>query len=304
MCHTQVDTAILAREYKLFATIWQPLANKLQAEDNRYLERDIRRISMSAGKIHQFLLLPQSTDKPQLTYLAATLKKDIDQFFSHTTLILAMHLPKAARALPTADQFYGVCEHFVDQVNRGESIEELTDSFRYIEEANRNFTDVFGAINSDGAAAGLQKIEQTIDTIRTAMHIQREDFDRNSAGELAASIENLTEQLDFATKEWLANDPQPFANACRQETATLARQAVAIHNNLVRGVPVAQLRLEIDETYEHWRAAYRYLIKCQQKEDRQVLGRLSGRLTPALVELRTMISQSTVEQTAQRPARR
>ncbi len=305
MCRdSQVDAAVVVREYKQFAAVWQPLASKLQAEDNRFLERDIRRISLSTGKIHQFLLLPQATDKPQLTYLATTLKKDIDEFFARTPLILAMHLPKSSRAIPTADQFYGVCEHFVDQANRGESLEELTDSFRYIEEANHNFADVFGAINSDRAVAALQKIEQTVDTIRTSLHIQREDFDRNSASELAASIENLTEQLDLATKEWLANDPQSFTNACRQETTTLAKHAAAIHNNLVRGVPVAQLRLEIDETYEHWRAAYRYLVKCQQKEDRLVLGRLSGRLTPALVELRTMISHSTVEQTAQRPVRR
>ena len=305
MCRdSQVDPAVLVREYKRFEEVWQPLAGKLQSEDNRYLERNTRRISLSASKIHQYLLLPQTIDKSQLVYLTSTLRKDIDEFFSRTPLLLVMHLPKSNRALATADQFYGVCEHFVDQVNRGEEYASLVDSFRYIEEANRSFADVYGVINSDRAVAALQRIEQTVDTIRSALNVQRDDFDRNAASELAASITNLTEQLDVATKAWLTNDPQSFSNACRQETATLAAQAAAIHNDLVRGVPVAQLRREIDETYEHWRTAYRYLIKCQQPEDRVALGRLSGRLTPALVELRTMISQSTVEQTAQRPARR
>lgn len=300
---SQLDPAVLVREFKQFEAGWQPLAARLQEEDNRYLERDTRRISMSVGKIHQFLLLPQSIDKPQLVYLAAALKKDIDEFFTRTPLILVMHLPKSNRALATADQFYGVCEHFVDQVNRGESYDQLVDSFRYIEEANRSFTDVFSVINSDKAVAVLQRIEQSVETIRTSMHLQREDFDRNSASELAASIANLTEQLDVATRQWLANDTQSFSNVCKQEVATLATQAAAIQTDLVRGVPVAQLKREIDTAYDRWRVVYKYLVKCQT-EDRPILGRLSGKLTPALVELRTMISQSTIEQTALRPGRR
>jgi hypothetical protein len=300
---TQTDSALIVREFKNFELVWQPLAVKLQGEDNRYLERDIRRISMSASKIHQLLLLPQTIDKSNLVFQAATLKKDIDEFFSRTPLILVMHLPKATRALATADQFYGVCEHFVDQVNRGESYDELVDSFRYIEEADHSFTDVYAAINSDRAVAALQRIEQTVATIRTTLHLQREDFDRGAASELAASIANLTEQLDQATKQWLTNDRQSFATACRQETANLASQAAAIHTDLVRGVPVSQLSRQIDDTYEHWRVAYKYLVKCET-DDRPALGRLSGRLTPALVQLRSMISQSSMEQTAARPIRR
>ena len=143
------------------------------------------------------------------------------------------------------------------------------------------------------AVAVLQRISQSVDAIRTSLHLQREDFDRNAASDLAASIAHLTEQLEQATRQWLTDDPQSFGPACRQEMATLATQSAAIQNDLLRGVPVAQLRREIDDTYEHWRVAYKYLVKCQT-EDRPILGRLSCRLTPALVELRTMISQSTI----------
>ena len=301
---SQADSAVMVREFKQFETVWQPLSKTLQEKENRYLERDTRRISMAVGKIHQLLLLPQSVNRPQLNYLAAALKKDIDEFFKRTPLLLVMHLPKANRALATADQFYGVCEHFVDQVNRGEDNEELVDSFRYIEEADRSFSDVYNPINSDQAVAVLQRIEQTMEMIRTSLHVQREDFDRNMARERAAAVANLTEQLEQATKQWLASDPQSFSAAARQETALLARQSAAIHDDLVRGVPAAQLRKSVDDTYEHWRVAYKYLIQCQQKDDRVVLGNLSGRLTPALVELRTMVSQSTSEQTALRPTRK
>ena len=284
------DTALIVDEYKRVEAMWLPLAVKLQAEDNRYLERSLRRITQTSGEIHQLLLLPQKIDKQQLVYLTSALKKDIDEFFERTPLILVMHLPKAKSALATADQFYGVCEHFVDVVNTGNNVDEVLDSFRYIEQAEKSFNEVYSQIDSDRAVAVLQRIDQTVSTIRTSLQLQREDFNRPAANDLAASIENLTEQLDFATKRWLSDDRQSFAKVCLQETASLADAAAALHQDLVRGVPIAQLRQEIDALYDNWRTVYGYLVKCQT-DDRPTLGRLSSRLTPALVELRTMITQ-------------
>ena len=286
----QADTALVVEEYKRVEAMWLPLAVKLQAEDNRYLERSLRRITQTSGEIHQLLLLPQKIDKQQLVYLTSALKKDIDEFFERTPLILVMHLPKAKSALATADQFYGVCEHFVDVVNSGNAVDEVLDSFKYIEQAEKSFNEVYSQIDSDRAVAVLQRIDRTVGTIRTSLQLQREDFNRPAANDLAASIENLTEQLDFATKRWLNDDRQPFGKVCLQETASLADAAAALHQDLVRGVPVPQLRQEIDALYVNWRTVYGYLVKCQT-DDRPTLGRLSSRLTPALVELRTMITQ-------------
>ncbi len=286
----QADTALVVEEYKRVEAMWLPLAVKLQTEDNRYLERSLRRITQTSGEIHQLLLLPQKVDKQQLVYLTSALKKDIDEFFEKTPLILVVRLPKAKSALSTADQFYGVCEHFVDVVNQGSELDEIVDSFKYIEQAEKTFNEVFNTIDSDRAVAVLQRIDQTVSTIRTALQLQREDFNRPAANDLAASIENLTEQLDFAAKRWLNDDRQPFAKACLQETASMGDAAVRLHQDLVRGVPIAQLRREMDELYDSWRTVYGYLVKCQT-EDRPTLGRLSSRLTPALVELRTMITQ-------------
>ena len=284
------DTALVVDEYKRVEAMWLPLAVKLQAEDNRYLERSLRRITQTSGEIHQLLLLPQKVDKQQLVYLTAALKKDIDEFFERTPLILVMHLPKAKSALATADQFYGVCEHFVDVVKNGNDAEEVLDSFKYIEQAEKSFNEVYNQIDSDRAVAVLQRIDQTVSTIRTSLQLQREDFNRPAANDLAAAIENLTEQLDFAAKRWLTDDRQSFSKVCLQETARLTDAAAVLHQDLVRGVPISQLRQEIDELYDNWRTVYGYLVKCQT-DDRPTLGRLSSRLTPTLVELRTMITQ-------------
>lgn len=286
----QAETEYIVDEYKRVEALWLPLAVKLQAEDNRYLERSLRRITQASGEIHQLLRLPTKVDTQQLVYLTKALKKDIDEFFERTPLILVMQLPKAKTALSTADQFYGVCEHFVDVVNTGSDIDEVIDSFRYIEDAQKSFNEVYNEIDSDRAVAVLQRIDQTVGTIRTSLQLQREDFNRPAAYDLAASIQNLTEQIDYASKRWLQNDRQSFSKACLQETARMSESAARIHQDMVRGVPVAQLRREMDNIYENWRVVYGYLVKCQT-EDRPALGRLASRLTPALVELRTMVSQ-------------
>ena len=87
------DASVIVEEYKQFETIWSPLVAKLRTEDDRYIERGLRRVSATAGEIHKLLLLPQKLDKSQFVYLAAALKKDIDEFFERTPLILVMHLP-------------------------------------------------------------------------------------------------------------------------------------------------------------------------------------------------------------------
>ena len=286
----QSDASIIVDEYKQFETLWSPLVAKLRVEDDRYIERGLRRVSASASEMHQLLLLPRQMDPSQFVYLATALKKDIDEFFERTPLILVMHLPKSKLALAAGDQFYAVCAQFVDVVNRGRDQAEILDSFRKIEQAERAFIDIYRDVDSDRAIAVLNRISRTVSTLRSSLHIQRDDFDSRTAEDLAASIQNFTEQLEANTKRWLEEDRQSFAPNCLQEAADLTDRAAQLHDDIVSGKPQTELKAEMTELYETWRRVYVYLVKCQT-EDRPTLGRLSSSLTPAMVELRTMILQ-------------
>ncbi len=287
---SRVDSEMIIREYKQFQTLWYPERVKLQQYDNRYLERSLRRITQTDGEIHQLLLLPTKVDSQQLIYLTSALKKDIDTFFDRTSLKLLMHLPRADRVAGVASEFYGVCEHFIDEVNSQAKYDQLVDSFRYIEDAQRSFLDVFYDIESDDALAALHQIEQTIEALSASMQVQRDTFDYRAAIELVTRVDTDVEQLEWVAKRWLAEDRQSFGPACLQAIATMRQQTADLNQELVTGVPSQQLRSDSERLYDTWRTVYNYLVKCQTA-DRTNLGRISSRITPSLVELRTQLTQ-------------
>ncbi len=284
------DANVIVEEYKQFETIWSPLVVKLREEDNRFIERGLRRVSASVSDMHQLLLLPQKMDQSQFSHLATSLKKDIDEFLERTPLILVMHLPKSKQALLAADQFYVACAQFTEVVKRGQDQTEIIEAFRRIEAAERTFIDVYRDVDSDKAVAVLNRISQTVSALRSSLHVQRDEFDSRVAEDLAASIQNFTEQIEVTTKRWLEAERHSFAQACLQDAADLTDRAARLHDDIVTGKPQPELKGEITELYENWRRVYDYLLKCQT-EDRQAMGRISTNLTPALVDLRTMILQ-------------
>jgi hypothetical protein len=285
-----IDMEELSSEYRKFQELWYPQRAKLQESDNRFFDRSLRRITQSEKDIHQLLLLPTKVDSTQLVYLTSALKKDIDEFFDRMSLKLLMHLKHADRVAGVASEFYGVNEHFVDVVKNGADHEELVESYHYIEQAQRDFSAVFSDIDSDDALAALSQIEQTIVTLGEALQIQSSDLNRRQAAELAANIEALTDELEFATKRWLNRDRQTFSRQCLEAIAQMREETLQLHQDLVSGVSTSNLKREVDSIYNLWRETYGYLVKCQT-EDRPTLGRVSSRLTPALVELRTMLAQ-------------
>jgi hypothetical protein len=284
------DSSIIVEEFKQFEAQWTPLVAKLRTEEDRYVERSLRRVAASANEMRQLLLMPHTVDQTQYAYLAKSLKRDIDEFFERTPLILVMQLPKSKSALGAAEQFYSACNHFVEIVGRTQDQAELLDAFRRVEQAERVFIEVYRDVDSDRAVAVLNRIGQSMTSLRSAMQIQRDDFDSQSAEELAASVQNFTEQIENATKRWLEEDSQPFANNCLQDVSSMTDRAARLHDDIVSGRPQNELQTEMTDLYDTWRRVYNYLTKCQTQE-RPALGRLASGLTPAMVDLRTTILQ-------------
>lgn len=282
----QTSMETIVAEYRRFENLWYAQAERLQSIDNRYLEKDLRRIMQTTGDIHQVLLLERRVDETGLVYLTNALRRDLKEFFERTPLELVMKLPHGNTALATADQFHKVCEQFIQSVNSDDTNDQVIDAYREIERIEHTFTDIFSDLDNDQAVAILRRIHQTVDTIGNSLQVPRSRFDRQGTADLAASVENLCEQLDRATQVWLANDRQTFSNDLRRELRDMTDRAINLQNDIAAGKAAPQLRREMDDLYESWRRVYAYLARCET-EDRAALGRISSRLTPSLVELRT-----------------
>jgi hypothetical protein len=287
----RADLNSITGEYRRFQELWYPQAAKLQSLDRDYFSRSLRRIAQSDGELGRLLLLQDRFDKKQIVYLTSALRKDIDDFFYYATLEKVLRLPRWNAAMATADEFYGVCENFVATVNQNDAkYEDIVDAFRYIEQADRSFIAVFGQIEDDKAASALENISQTLNALRTALQVDREDFNRQTAIALAAKIENLSDSIDYTARRWLAQDRQPFAQQCLDETDLLAQQAADLHQLIVSGANVQRIRQDTEQVYQTWRRVYNHIIQCRTSE-RAALGRYSSNLTPALVQMRTLVAQ-------------
>ncbi len=284
----QASYETIVAEYKKFQQIWAAHVVKLRPIENRYVDRNVRRVADTNRNIHELLWLPQQVDSSQLLYLTENLKKTTDEYFTRAPLKLLIELPTPEQALPTANEFYGLCENFVDNVEAGGSRADLISAFRWIDESWRSFDRVFRPLKSSKAQVVLNQIQEAVGALRTALNIESEQFDRNAAVELAATLANLADHIDYESNKWLDKRNPNYQAEARSAAHSFIVRTRRIHENIVKGASVTQLRSECIELYEQWRVLYGYISKCDT-EERPQLGRLAAKTTPALVELRTML---------------
>jgi hypothetical protein len=278
----------IAEEYKRFRNLWGQFAANLRSHNNRYLERSVRRVRDVDNAIHDLLWLPRGIDRLQLLHLTQVLERDVDQFFNRSPLRLLINLPTPQAVLPTASEFYGVCEHFRDVVSRDEDQAELITSYHYIESSWRGFYNLFQHMQSDAAKHVLTEIEQSLAALRNALQIQ-ETVDRGELVRLAAAMENLAETLEFDSRTWLnrrrdSRSRRPAA----QELEGFAAAAKSFHENAVKGGSIQQLRTDSDALFERWERVKGVIAQCDTV-DRAHLDHLASRINPVLVELRTRL---------------
>ncbi len=286
--YREVKPEQLVEIYKRFQDSWYPFTNKLRNYSNSRIDQRIQDIQASNLKLRELFWLPQKIDRQQLIYLTDKLVKDVDYYFARTPLKLIIELRDPDLALSTANEFYGVFENFTQTVNGGENMSEMVDAFSYIEESWQDFYRIFSSINSSNARMALQKIEQNMSTLRTALQVE-DKYDRTEAMDIAAKIDNLTNHLNYDVKIWLDKDRQfTYRSETLRESDQFAREAEAFSRAVVRGQSIPQLRTQFNRLYERWRNVYRFISKCQTAH-RPHLGRQASKITPTMVEMRTLL---------------
>ncbi len=277
-------------EYKQLQGLWAPFAASLRPFQNRVLDRHVRRIAEAMSNVQELLWLPSKIDRQQVLYLTDSLKRDVDEFFARTPLKLLIDLPDTRLVLPTAHEFYGVCSHFTDSVNNDQDEQEVVDAFRYIESAHRDFSNVFRNVNSQAALQVLRQIDQDVLALRDAMRIQAPGTGSGRrAADIAALIDNLGAQLEVDTKRWLDKDRVSFRQQALQEVGSFATQARRLNESINYSNNPIQQQRDVSLLFESWKRVYGYISKCDT-QDRPRLQNLSVQITPALVELQTLIA--------------
>jgi hypothetical protein len=195
-----------------------------------------------------------------------------------------------ANLISTADEFRRAVARFGEVTDHEASYEETVQAFQLLERSERQFLQAFRQLDSDGVQQSLRDLDTTLATVRTSLNLRREDFSRRRALDLAASIDNLADQLDVETRDWLSHDRQTFSAQAVRDVQALADSAHELHEALHGSETQTQIQRRVVSVHDSWRRCYQHLVKCQT-ENRANLGRIASALTPALVELRTLTAE-------------
>lgn len=282
--------AALQAEYRRFESTWMSAMLMIQKQNNRTLDRDLRRVMQSMTELRQLLQLTQANSREELLFVSESLRKEIDRFFHQVPLYELIQLPRANQCLAAADEFYGVCENFLDVVNRKSSAADAVDAFRYVEESQESFLTIFSAVNDPDSLATLQRIDQSINTLGVLLSAGRERFSRSTALELTSKSQGIVSEMNRAAKVWLNRDKPAFAGQCTTELARLEQQLADLQRRLATNASSSSLRGSAEQIYETYRTVYSFLVQCQSQE-RAALGRMASNLTPTLIELRLEIAR-------------
>ncbi|QDT63046.1 hypothetical protein [Calycomorphotria hydatis] len=283
----QASSDQLISEFKRFERDWTELNNGLRSYNNRYVERSARRVMESSQETRQLLLIPQEIDRAELVYLTRNLERDTNDFFDRAPLRILMRLPESEQALATADQFYGVLENYIDLVERNEEVDDLVEAYSYIDDAWTSFERVFRPINSEDAQQVLNSVEVSILDLQQSMLIEQ-SFDRHTAMELAAELENLAGHLDQDVRRWLSRSNPSYRHEALRDVSSFVTGSQSLHESLVTEGSIQEARRQASQVWDDWRRVYQHITKCDTSE-RPYLARTSSRTTPTLVDLRALL---------------
>ena len=283
----QYTYADVVAEYNRFGRMWDAVSPELRQLNNRYVERSMRNIMMADNRMHDLLWLEQQTNRENLRQISKDLMQDVEEFFSRVPLKLLLRFKDVNRILETADDFYGVVQNFQDCVERDEDPSTMLECYRYVEEYGVDFVRAFEPLRSQAGRIVLREIEDGIVAIRNELNLSGTvtSIDTRAMIPTAANLENLADHLDFDVKQWLNRERPTYRGAALEASRRFVQRSQRIHRMLQSRPTASQLKSEISDLAEEFRAIYQYLGRCNT-EHRSHLRVLSQDISRTIYDLR------------------
>jgi len=276
-------------EYNRFDRAWILTLEQLRTVNSPVVDRAVSRAIQADSDIHELLWLETTSDRVQMKQIADALIRNVDEFYSRTPLKLLLSFKNAADTLAIADDFYGTVLNLKDNLNRNESDEVLIESYRYVEEYGAKFTRTFKTMQSQQGIVVLRQIEDGMAALRSALNLGGtvSQVDTRRLLPIAASLENLADQLDWDVKHWVNSDRPAYRNEVLQASATFMARTQRLSKMMNSTPTLTELQREADGLYVEWKAIYSYLSRCNTADR----GYLSQAARDIISDLRDLDSQ-------------
>lgn len=274
--------------YNRFSQMWAAIRPRLQLVQNRYIDRTIRDIMMVDSRLHDLLWIEQQTSRDDLKQIAGSLMRDVDEFYARLNLKLMLSFKDANSILEEADKFYGTVKNFNDSANANASAQDLLRDYRFVEEYGNRFVRVFAPLRSKTGQIVLREIEDGIVGLRNELNLSGtvSTIDTRRLVPIAATLENLADELSIDVRRWLNRERPSFAGTAMDDVQRFVQRTSQLHSQMQYRPTSQELQREMTDLVQEWRNVYQHLGKCRT-DHRDRLKRLSTEISQAIFELRT-----------------
>ena len=281
----------IVTEHNRFEQSWEPILSQLGAINNRYIEQAVRRIVEADNRVHELLWIDNSSNRAQLKQTADALIRDVDEFYSRTPLKLLLTFKDASSTLQMADDFYGTVQNFKDGLASNASDQNLIESYGYVEEFGLVFVRTFSKIKSQQGIVVLSEIEDGLAALRSELNLGGtvSQVDTRRLTPIAASLDNLADQLDMDVRQWLNTERPAYRAEAQTASANFRKRTQRLHQLMDTEPSLQELQKETDALYRDWLAIYDFLGKSRSTSDRAILSQIAREIMADISDLNSSL---------------
>jgi hypothetical protein len=280
---------VTRQSYQRFRGDWSALAAALRPVENHYVQRTVRRVWRTDRVIHELLWIPYETDPGHVVFMAQILRGNIDALYDTVSLEDLIDLPPARQVLPTASEFYGLCEYFILCAEDEDSLEDLANAYWDLDAAWPGFLACFDSAQSTHVQQTLAEIEQSMSALRQLLGIPPA-VDWELAQQRSSRLEYLAHELERSL-ESTKQSSSKYPSHVRSRIASAATKSQSfctscrsLNSKIVAKTNPKQLGPACTDVAQAWSSLQKGMITVFREED--VL-RSTGEIARTLVELQT-----------------
>ncbi|MBC8354946.1 MAG: hypothetical protein H8E66_23455 [Planctomycetes bacterium] len=280
----------VVNSFRGFYSQWSSVASKIRQVDSRHLERNVRRIDESSHAIHELLWLPEDVDYGRLSYLTRSLRRDVDGMFNTVSLNVLLELSQAARVLPVASEFYGLCENFTNSVESRAPLRQLQSDYRYLVDSWPELSGCFSPCRTPEVVQSLKGIEESFVSLRDAIGLAPQ-VDWKHGNEVAAALIVSSDSVIAEVQRHVYSNPR-YDQRFRFESARDAsafRGAVRRLHEAIVNRQEELLRERTETMADAWAHLIEHCFRQLLPADQLHLRDLRSLATEHVVEIQAML---------------
>ena len=251
----------LLTKYAAFVSNWRTFAAEVYAFENPYCGRSVRRIRSCNRGVFDRLRRPLPIDRTYLTHVSHMIAYEVDLLLENMTVKALVQMPpnNQQAVLDTARQLYGQCSHYCDCVEKDSTLNDLMMDYIEINNQWASLDGYLAPVTSARVVASRRLISEYDTELCGLLHVPA-TLDRAHAMQLAASLEELAEQLRYDVRRYARYyRTDSFRNQAYQNSDTFYVRAQNLHAYLQKGAGIKELRAGCNGVVTDWASLTRVI---------------------------------------------